>query len=82
MVKWQVKILGTPPHLSVRLKVNTFMEIGMAVAFAGLFMRIILVNLTKAPLSPVNHPFLDESNPDRSPFAKFKSSLTNISVIA
>jgi hypothetical protein len=38
-----------------------FMEIGMAVAFAGLFMRIILVNLTKAPLSPVNHPFLDES---------------------
>ena len=38
-----------------------FMEIGMAIAFAGLFMRIILVNLTKAPLSPVNHPFLDES---------------------
>lgn len=38
-----------------------FMEIGMAVAFAGLFIRIILVNLTKAPLSPVNHPYLDES---------------------
>ncbi len=38
-----------------------FLEIGMALAFAGLFIRIILVNLTKAPLSPVNHPFLDES---------------------
>lgn len=38
-----------------------FMEVGMAVAFAGLFIRIILVNLTKAPLSPVNHPYLDES---------------------
>ena len=38
-----------------------FMEVGMAIAFAGLFIRIILVNLTKAPLSPVNHPYLDES---------------------
>ena len=38
-----------------------FMEIGMAIAFAGVFIRIILGNLTKAPLSPVNHPYLDES---------------------
>lgn len=38
-----------------------FLEIGMAIAFAGLFIRIILMNLTKAPLSPVNHPYLDES---------------------
>lgn len=38
-----------------------FLEIGMAIALAGVFMRIILVNLTKAPLSPVNHPYLDES---------------------
>jgi len=38
-----------------------FLEIGMAIAFAGFFMRVILINLTKAPLSPVNHPFLDES---------------------
>ena len=38
-----------------------FLEIGMAIALAGVFMRVILVNLTKAPLSPVNHPFLDES---------------------
>ncbi len=38
-----------------------FMEIGMAVLMAGFFIRILLVNLTKAPLTPINHPFLDES---------------------
>jgi hypothetical protein len=38
-----------------------FMEIGMAVAFLGLFIRVVLTNLTKAPLTPINHPFLDES---------------------
>ncbi len=38
-----------------------FLEIGMAVAFLGLFIRVVLNNLTKAPLTPVNHPFLDES---------------------
>jgi len=38
-----------------------FLEIGMAVLFAGIFIRIVLTNLTKAPLTPVNHPFLDES---------------------
>lgn len=38
-----------------------FLEIGMAILFAGVFIRVILLNLTKAPLTPVNHPFLDES---------------------
>jgi hypothetical protein len=38
-----------------------FVEIGMAAAFLGLFIRVVLTNLTKAPLTPVNHPFLDES---------------------
>ncbi len=38
-----------------------FLEIGMAVLFLGLFIRIVLTNLTKAPLTPLNHPFLDES---------------------
>lgn len=38
-----------------------FLEIGMALAFAGIFIRVVLMNLTKAPLTPVNHPFLDES---------------------
>jgi len=37
------------------------MEVGMAVTFLGFFIRILLTNLTKAPLTPVNHPFLDES---------------------
>ncbi len=38
-----------------------FLEIGMLLFMAGLFIRIILNNLTKAPLTPLNHPFLDES---------------------
>ena len=38
-----------------------FLEIGMALAFSGLFIRVILTTLSKAPLSPVNHPYLDES---------------------
>jgi hypothetical protein len=38
-----------------------FVEIGMGLLLSGFFIRIILVNLTKAPLTPVNHPFLDES---------------------
>lgn len=46
--------MGTNAHIG-------FMEIGMAVLVAGFFIRILLVNLSKAPLTPVNHPFLDES---------------------
>ncbi len=46
--------LGANAHIG-------FMEIGMALFMAGLFIRIILNNLTKAPLTPINHPFLDES---------------------
>ncbi|MBB79080.1 MAG: quinol:cytochrome C oxidoreductase [Crocinitomicaceae bacterium] len=38
-----------------------FLEIGMVVLMTGIFIRVILNNLTKAPISPVNHPFLDES---------------------
>ena len=37
------------------------LEIGMVVLMTGVFIRVILNNLTKAPISPVNHPFLDES---------------------
>ncbi len=37
------------------------LEIGMLALMAGIFIRIILNNLTKAPLSVVNHPYLDES---------------------
>jgi len=38
-----------------------FLEVGMAVMVLGAFIFIILRNLSKAPLTPVNHPFLDES---------------------
>jgi hypothetical protein len=37
------------------------LEVGMALLVAGFFIRVVLTNLTKAPLTPVNHPFLDES---------------------
>lgn len=46
--------LGVNAHIGA-------LEIGMALLFLGVFIRIILNNLTKAPLTPVNHPFLDES---------------------
>jgi hypothetical protein len=36
-------------------------EIGMALLAVGFFIRTLMNNLTKAPLTPVNHPFLDES---------------------
>lgn len=36
-------------------------EVGMALLVLGVFIRVILVNLSKAPLSPINHPYLDES---------------------
>ncbi len=42
-----------------------FMEIGMMLLALGFFVRMILINLTKAPLTVKNHPFLDESiHPD------------------
>lgn len=38
-----------------------FIEIGMALMVLGGFTYVVLNNLTKAPLTPINHPFLDES---------------------
>jgi hypothetical protein len=38
-----------------------FIEVGMALMVLGSFVFVVLKNLTKAPLTPVNHPFLDES---------------------
>lgn len=37
------------------------LEIGMFLMFLGMFIMIILKNLSKGPIMPVNHPFLDES---------------------
>jgi hypothetical protein len=38
-----------------------FLEIGMAVLLLGFFIWVVLRNLSKAPLSPINHPYLEES---------------------
>jgi len=38
-----------------------FMEIGIMLMVFGLFIKVVLTNLTKAPLSVKNHPYLDES---------------------
>ncbi len=37
------------------------LEIGLFLAFLGVFVLTVLNTLTKAPLSPVNHPYLEES---------------------
>lgn len=37
------------------------LELGFVVLMSGAFIFILLKNLSKAPLLPVNHPFLDES---------------------
>ena len=46
--------LGTHGHIG-------FVEIGMGLGFAGLFIYLVLNSLTKQPLETKNHPFLDES---------------------
>ena len=56
-----VYIMVSAGSLGANAKIG-FLEIGMALLVAGFFIRIVLTNLTKAPLTPVNHPFLDESN--------------------
>ena len=38
-----------------------FIEIGLLLLFAGVFTLVVLSTLTKAPLMPKNHPYLDES---------------------
>ncbi|SFT81997.1 quinol:cytochrome c oxidoreductase quinone-binding subunit 2 [Lishizhenia tianjinensis] len=54
---WVMVMPGTiGPKASVGL-----LDLGMAVLCLGFFVRVVLTNLTKAPLVAVNHPFLDES---------------------
>lgn len=55
-----VYIMISAGSLGQRAQIG-FMEIGMLLLVAGLFIRVILTNLTKAPLTVKNHPFLDES---------------------
>ena len=55
-----VYIMVSAGSLGANAKIGA-LEIGMAILLAGVFIAAILKNLTKAPLTPVNHPFLDES---------------------
>ena len=47
--------LGNHAHLG-------WMELGLALGFLGLFLFVVFRAFSKAPISVVNHPFLDESN--------------------
>lgn len=38
-----------------------FLEVGTAILVLGLFLRVVLTSLAKAPLMVANHPYLDES---------------------
>jgi apolipoprotein N-acyltransferase len=55
-----VFMMVTPGSIGSHASIS-FLEIGMFLAFAGVFIYVVLNALTKAPLTPVNHPFLDES---------------------
>ena len=36
-------------------------DVGFFLLFLGVFITRVLTTLTKAPLTPVNHPYLEES---------------------
>jgi hypothetical protein len=36
-------------------------EIGILLGFVGLFLYVVLTNLSKVPVSVKNHPYLEES---------------------
>lgn len=55
-----IYVLISAGSLGANAKIG-FLEVGVALIAAGFFIRTILNNLTKAPLTPVHHPFLDES---------------------
>jgi hypothetical protein len=55
-----VYIMVSAGSLGPNAKIGA-LEVGMSILLAGVFIYVILNNLTKAPLTPVNHPFLDES---------------------
>jgi len=38
-----------------------FMEFGFLFLFAGVFIYVVMASLAKAPLTPVKHPYLEES---------------------
>jgi len=55
-----VYIMVSGGSMGAQAKIG-FMEVGMAIMLLGVFIYVVLRNLSKSPLTPVNHPFLDES---------------------
>jgi hypothetical protein len=55
-----VYMLVTPGSMGEHGKIG-LIEVGLFMTFAGVFAYFILNTLTKAPLMPKNHPYLDES---------------------
>lgn len=55
-----VYIMVSAGSLGVNAQLG-ILELGMLLLMAGAFIMILLKNLTKAPLLPVHHPFLEES---------------------
>ena len=53
-------LLVTPGTLKTHGHIG-FTEIGNGLGFAGLLIYLTLNSLTKQPLEPKNHPFLEES---------------------
>lgn len=51
-------VFGSHAHLTTG---ELVMTIGMAIAFLGLFLFVVFRSFAKAPITVVNHPFLDES---------------------
>jgi hypothetical protein len=44
------------------------LEIGTAIAFAGIFIYVVLNSLSKANMYPINHPYvLESANHDVGP---------------
>ena len=56
-----VYLMIMPGSLGAHAEIG-FMEIGMAIGFLGLFLFVVFRAFSKAPISVVKHPFLDESN--------------------
>jgi hypothetical protein len=55
-----VYIMVSGGSMGAQAKIG-FMEVGMAIMLLGVFIYVVLKNLSKSPLTPINHPFLDES---------------------
>lgn len=55
-----VYMLVTPGSMGEHGTIG-FLEVGLFMIFAGVFTFFVLNTLTKAPLMPKNHPYLDES---------------------